>query len=248
MSSLPPAPRSLLGGLALVCALALTACVGDQPEEAGTAAAPGAPAPSGPSAGTIAGTAPAASADAPDEPVRARPTAEQEPAATPAAAPGDGGPAADADGPGAGGTAGGGTGDGPAACRTAGLEVGAAPAGGGAGSVHTDVTVTNTGQGPCVLAGYPGVSFVDAAGTTIGAPAVRDTAVPGTGQVLAPGESAGAALRIGQAGNHPACEAEPAAGLRVYPPENTESVVVPFPAQACAGAGIHQLEIQGFGD
>jgi hypothetical protein len=48
-------------------------------------------------------------------------------------------------------------------------------------------------------------------------------------------------------GNHAACDAREAAGLRVHPPESTESVVVPFPAEACTGPGVQQLEIQGFG-
>lgn len=155
------------------------------------------------------------------------------------------GPAA-GDAAGAGGAAGG-AGSRADWCATPALDVSAAPAGGAAGSVYVDVTVTNAAEEPCVLGGYPGVSFVDAAGTAIGVPAVRDAGVPGTGRVLAPGESATAVLRMSRAGNHAACDAREAAGLRVYPPESTESVVVPFPAEACTGPGIQQLEIQGFG-
>nr|WP_255219465.1 DUF4232 domain-containing protein [Kocuria salina] len=132
-------------------------------------------------------------------------------------------------------------------CTTSRLEVAAAPVGGAAGSVHVDVVLTNAGEDPCTLAGYAGVSFVDADGTMIGSPALRDATVPGTGQVLAPGESVTAGLRISQAGNHPTCDARTATGLRVYPPENTESVVIPFPVEACGDPRIHQLEIQGFG-
>ena len=39
----------------------------------------------------------------------------------------------------------------------------------------------------------------------------------------------------------------PASGLHVYPPENTESAVTPFPVEACGNPRIHQLEIQGLG-
>ncbi|MFI7482652.1 DUF4232 domain-containing protein [Kocuria sp. M1R5S2] len=132
-------------------------------------------------------------------------------------------------------------------CTAGQLELVAVPAGGAAGSVFVNLTATNTSDTPCTLGGYPGVSFVDASGAMIGAPAVRDATTPGTGQAVAPGESVSAVLRVGQAGNYPACDARAAAGLRVYPPESTESVVVPFPAQACADPQIQQLEIQGFG-
>ncbi|GAB2620731.1 hypothetical protein GCM10009696_27930 [Kocuria himachalensis] len=155
---------------------------------------------------------------------------------------------AEGDGTAAGGTtAGTRTGGGSRLCTTSQLEVAAAPVGGAAGSVHVDVVLTNAGEDPCTLAGYAGVSFVDATGAMIGSPALRDATVPGTGQVVAPGESVTAGLRVSQAGNHPTCDARTATGLRVYPPENTESVVIPFPVEACGDPRIHQLEIQGFG-
>lgn len=157
------------------------------------------------------------------------------------------GAGAEGSGAAAGRAAGGRTGAGSPLCSTSQLEASAAPVGGAAGSVHVDLVLTNAGGEPCTIAGYAGVSFVDAAGTMIGSPAVRDATVPGTGRVVAPGESVSAGLRVSQAANHPACDARTAAGLRVYPPENTESVVIPFPAQACGDPRVHQLEIQGFG-
>ncbi|NVC22948.1 DUF4232 domain-containing protein [Kocuria salina] len=273
MSSLSPAPRPVLGALALAAALLLTACAGEEPQQTGTA---GAPAESGP-APTSAATPETAPATGPEDttaPAEDRtggqgtagpaedPAAEDPAAEDPAAEPAadgpdeaaaertDGGaPDAGAEGDGTaarGGTAGTGTGGSPL-CTTSRLEVAAAPVGGAAGSVHVDVVLTNAGEDPCTLAGYAGVSFVDADGTMIGSPALRDATVPGTGQVLAPGESVTAGLRISQAGNHPTCDARTATGLRVYPPENTESVVIPFPVEACGDPRIHQLEIQGFG-
>ncbi|MGX5357121.1 DUF4232 domain-containing protein [Kocuria sp. KH4] len=275
MSSLSPVARPVLGALALAAALALTACGGGPPEQVGTAAAPapagsasaapagtapagGAPAegtsPSGEPTDGRAATAATAPAGDPAEPTGgpAEGTAEEtteEPAEEPAidaaeeTADGTGGTADGADDAGGEPARRGG----PDRCATSALEVSAAPAGGAAGSVHVDLTVTNAAAEPCVLAGYPGVSFVDADGAALGAPAVRDAGVPGTGEELAPGESATAALRISQAAVHPGCAAREAAGLRVYPPENRQSLVVPFPAEACTGPGIQQLEIQGFG-
>lgn len=273
MSSLSPAPRPVLGALALAAVLLLTACAGEEPEQTGTAGAPAGSGPA-PSAAAPPETAPATGAEDPTAPAEdrtggqstagpAEPRAAEDPAEEPAA---DGtaadradeaaertdGGASDAtaegDGTAArGGTAGTRTGGGSPLCTTSQLEVAAAPAGGAAGSVHVDVVLTNAGENPCTLAGYAGVSLVDADGTMIGSPAQRDATVPGTGQVVAPGESVTAGLRVSQAGNHPTCDARTATGLRVYPPENTESVVIPFPVEACGDPRIHQLEIQGFG-
>lgn len=265
MSSLSPVPRPVLGALALASALALTACGGEPPERTGTAGA-GTSASSVPSAAAPAETAAGdGTGDGTGDPTGttggvtgeqtvAEASGTPAPAGEPTASPGAQQPAGDpaeegtsSGDPAAEGAAAGGAGSRAGWCATSALDVSAAPAGGAAGSVHVDVTVTNAAEEPCLLGGYPGVSFVDAAGTAIGVPAVRDAGVPGTGQVLAPGESATAALRMSRAGNHAACDAREAAGLRVYPPESTQSVVVPFPAEACTGPGIQQLEIQGFG-
>ncbi|WP_298589479.1 DUF4232 domain-containing protein [uncultured Kocuria sp.] len=277
MSSLFPASRPVLGALALASALLLSACAGEAPEATGAAdAAAGsgtspsaaAPAETGPATGTGDATEPAGAGTgeqtgeqpgdrSPTEPAESR--AADAPPEGPAAAGGgsagdgtDGGGTngADADENGTaagGGTAGARTGGGAPLCTTSQLEAAAAPVGGAAGSVHVDLVLTNAGGSPCTLAGYAGVSLVDAAGTMIGSPAVRDAAVPGAGRVVAPGESVSAGLRVSQAGNYPTCDARTASGLRVYPPENTESVVIPFPVEACGDPQIHQLEIQGFG-
>ncbi|MEX5256113.1 DUF4232 domain-containing protein [Kocuria arenosa] len=282
MSSLSPASRPALGALALAAALLLTACAGEETDQAGTS---GAPAESGvATAAAPPETAPATEAQDATEPAGdgaeeqddgqsggqgtaepVEPRAADDPAEESAADATtengtengtaedrtDGGGAdapAEGDGTAAGGTtAGTRTGGGSRLCTTSQLEVAAAPVGGAAGSVHVDVVLTNAGEDPCTLAGYAGVSFVDATGAMIGSPALRDATVPGTGQVVAPGESVTAGLRVSQAGNHPTCDARTATGLRVYPPENTESVVIPFPVEACGDPRIHQLEIQGFG-
>ncbi|MFF0990228.1 DUF4232 domain-containing protein [Kocuria nitroreducens] len=267
MSSLSPASRPVLGALVLAAALLVTSCAGE-PDQTGTsgttsesgAAATAAPPETAPAAEARVTTEPAGE-QAEDRPGAqgttepAEPRAADDPADNPAEEPAadraaedpaDGSAAEGAGTPAGGTTAGARTGGGSPLCSTSRLEVAAAPVGGAAGSVHVDVVLTNTGENPCTLAGYAGVSFVDATGTMIGSPALRDTTVPGTGQVLAPGQSVTAGLRMSQAGNHPTCDARTAAGLRVYPPENTESVVIPFPVEACGDPQVHQLEIQGF--
>ena len=275
MSSLSPASRPVLGALGLAAALLLNACAGEEPDKAGTPGAPAESEVA--TAAVAPETAPATEAQEATEPAGdgeqdggqsggqgtaepAEPRAADDPAEESAAdartengtaedrADGAADAAAEGDGTAAvGTTAGTRTGGGSRLCTTSQLEVAAAPVGGAAGSVHVDVVLTNAGEEPCTLAGYAGVSFVDATGAMIGSPALRDATVPGTGQVVAPGQSVTAGLRVSQAGNHPTCDARTATGLRVYPPENTESVVIPFPVEACGDPQIHQLEIQGFG-
>ncbi|WP_434995851.1 DUF4232 domain-containing protein [Arthrobacter sp. Ld5] len=112
------------------------------------------------------------------------------------------------------------------------------PGGGAAGSVYRTLVLTNATDQACTVAGYPGVSSVDGAGTQIGAPADRDGAAP-VSVLLAPGASATATLRQTNAQNYGAdCGLTPAAGLRVYPPGATDSLILPQELPACSAASI----------
>lgn len=245
MLPISPVHRTALGALAVVSALGLAGCSGGSSEPAGTAAPPTegagtvAAAPSAETTADGSGTSPtpgpttadgAGTADGPT----ASDGAEDRPTPNPATG-------AENPGPRDGSATGGGL------CATSQLELAVAPAGAGTGSVFLELTATNASGVPCTIAGYPGVSFVDARGTMIGVPAVRAPAAPGTAQLLAPGESATAMLRMARAAMYPACDPRPAEGLRVYPPESTEPAVVAHPVQACANPAVQQLEIQGFG-
>lgn len=228
--------RPALGALAVVSALGLAACSGGSPEPAGAAAPPT----EGATAVSAASSADAIAADSGASPAPGSPTAggtEERPAPGPADGADDSGTQ---DGTAA-------VGDLDGLCATSQLELAVVPAGAGTGSVFLDLVATNTSGVPCTIAGYPGVSFVDDQASMIGVPAVRMPAAHGTAQVLAPGQSATAMLRMARAAMYPACEPLPAAGLRVYPPESTEPVVVPHPVQACTNPAVQQLEIQGFG-
>ena len=87
------------------------------------------------------------------------------------------------------------------------------------------------------MAGFPGVSYVDAAGAQIGAPAGRGE--PGPSFQLQPGTSATAVLQQTNAGAYgDACGKSPAAGVRVYPPGATDSLVLPQETTACSAASI----------
>jgi hypothetical protein len=126
-----------------------------------------------------------------------------------------------------------------APCTTAGLVVWLDTAGNsGAGSTFLTLKFTNQSGHACVLTGYPGVSALDLRGHILGSPASRN---PSTTRAvrLADGATASAALRIVQAANFPpaSCNRRAAAGLRVFPPNQTVSKVVPLPFEACAHTG-----------
>ncbi|TKV27380.1 DUF4232 domain-containing protein [Arthrobacter sp. NamB2] len=112
------------------------------------------------------------------------------------------------------------------------------PGGGAAGSVYRTLVLTNTSDQECAVEGYPGVSFVDAAGTQIGAGADRDGSASSRVS-LAPGTSATATLQQTNAQNYGEdCGLTPAAGLRVYPPGATDSLVLPQEIPACSATSI----------
>jgi hypothetical protein len=113
-----------------------------------------------------------------------------------------------------------------------------------AGGAYYYLEFTNLSGYSCTLSGYPGVSAVSLSGASLGSPAgwgvVKFAAVS-----LAPGVTATAGLQIsdptdfgsrcllpGRPGRPPT-----AAGLRVYPPDQSVSKVIPYPFPACAHPG-----------
>jgi hypothetical protein len=136
------------------------------------------------------------------------------------------------------------------ACTTAGLVVWMNTNGGGAaGSVYYTLEFTNLSGHSCSLRGYPGVSAVSLSGSRIGSPGGRDPfAAPHTVVLGASGphQTATATLRIVEAGNFPsgACGITTAAGIRVYPPNQTASKIVPFPFSACSRSGPQILKVR----
>ncbi|WP_144672709.1 DUF4232 domain-containing protein [Arthrobacter sp. U41] len=137
---------------------------------------------------------------------------------------------------------------GPALCRSAGLTATVDSTGGGAaGSVYMKLILTNSGTGPCLLKGFAGVSLTaNATGAPIGAAAARDESTSAAGVLLAPGQAGAATLRYSQAANYPDCSVTPAAGFRIYPPEDTASLFVAQPRSACSNAGPTLLTIGAF--
>ena len=128
-----------------------------------------------------------------------------------------------------------------APCSTGQLVVWLDPQAGGAaaGSTYDPLRFTNFGTA-CTLRGFPGVSAIDLSGRQVGKAASRDRAVGSRLVALARGATAKAVLQITDVHNFPrsTCRPVKAAGLRVYPPNQTRSKVVPFPMDACAGSPV----------
>jgi hypothetical protein len=125
-----------------------------------------------------------------------------------------------------------------APCASQHLELHLGIAQGAAGSTYQVVVLTNRGAAACTLQGYPGVSFVDDNGNQVGKPAVRD---PGKLQAvtLAVGGSAHALLREPDPGVFGAsgCGQTVATQLRVYPPNQRQSLVIADRQTICTKGG-----------
>jgi hypothetical protein len=120
---------------------------------------------------------------------------------------------------------------------------------GAAGSRFYDVVFRNTGSQVCTLAGFPGVSAYGTAGQQIGSPAARNGTGPATPFTIGPDQTVGAELQLVVTIVHEPslCSVARAQGLRVYPPNDTVSVEVPFPFQACATTGTRSMYISSVG-
>lgn len=131
------------------------------------------------------------------------------------------------------------------ACATSGLDVWLDTSGSAAaGTAYYHLELTNLSGSTCTVSGYPGVSGVTLTGTQIGSAASRNGVTPHT-VTLANDATAHAVLGIVDVDNYPAsqCGVVTAAGLRVYPPNQTQSRVAPYPFLACSKSGPVYLTI-----
>jgi hypothetical protein len=135
----------------------------------------------------------------------------------------------------------------PSKCSTSALVIWLNTTGdGAAGSTFYKLYLTNLSRRACSLKGYPGVSAVDLSGRRLGRAASRETFQTPAAVTLVSGGAATAVLRIVDAANFTAsaCREVSAAGLRVYPPGQTRSKVVPFPFKTCSRAGPSDLSVR----
>ncbi|MFL5864442.1 MAG: DUF4232 domain-containing protein [Solirubrobacteraceae bacterium] len=126
------------------------------------------------------------------------------------------------------------------ACRTGGLVVWMDTQGNGtAGTIFYTLNFTNLSGHACTLRGFPGVSAVNLGGQRLGRAAARDTGQTVRTITLTAGHTAHATLGIVDISALPraSCRPSTAAGLRVFPPNQTASKVIPFPFPACGGTG-----------
>ncbi len=131
-------------------------------------------------------------------------------------------------------------------CTTAALQVSLGPGSVAAGSTYYPIEFTNTSRSACTLYGYPGVSFVTASGSQVGAPATEDPVFPRQLITLAPGGTAHADLQIASALNYSSAACSPVAvqTLKIYPPGQTSALLTSVAATACANSSVQLLAVQ----
>ena len=125
------------------------------------------------------------------------------------------------------------------ACETPGLVIWLNTNGSGtAGSITYHLKFTNLSGHRCTLNGFPFVRAVNLRNHRLGSRAAFNHRTPGT-VTLGRGKTATARLQVVEVGNFPASACHPvtAAGLRVYPPNQTRRKLIPFPFGACSKAG-----------
>jgi hypothetical protein len=134
---------------------------------------------------------------------------------------------------------------GGSACSTSNLNLTLGDGGAAAGTDYTVLDFTNTGTTSCTLYGFPGVSLITSSGAQIGAAATRNPSTASTVVTLAPGAKANATLGVANAQNYPtgACKPTTAAQMKVFPPNQTLAIEVPFTGTGCSVSSTHQLSV-----
>jgi hypothetical protein len=129
---------------------------------------------------------------------------------------------------------------------------------GAAGSSYYNLEFTNLSAHACALSGFPGVSAINVADQQIGsaaghnaehAPALITLSSGAANSGLdgfQTGDTATVVLQITDAGNYSnaTCGRVAAAGLRVFPPDQTASKVIPFPFVTCSHRGPLILHVE----
>ncbi|GAA0917035.1 hypothetical protein GCM10009558_027070 [Virgisporangium aurantiacum] len=103
------------------------------------------------------------------------------------------------------------------------------------------LVLTNIAPQRCLLTGYPRVAFAQGPdGPTVGADFTRTPSARQLELRMAQGAAGEVSMRLARAGTYDpaACRPAPVAGFRVYPPEQSESVFVPYPTETCSVPGV----------
>lgn len=124
-------------------------------------------------------------------------------------------------------------------CHTSDLQARLGQQTGGAGHVFLPVILKNTASRTCTMTGYPGVSLLDSSNNQIGAPADKSGGTISTVQ-LSPGTEASTVLETTNMGFGPPCVG-PSTNIRIYPPDEVASLVIPGSFIACGGFTVQPL-------
>jgi len=113
------------------------------------------------------------------------------------------------------------------------------------GTMYYTVQFTNLSGHACVIEGYPGVAAINMKGHPIGHAAVRMGGSPPVMFTLKNDGQVASSLRVLDPGHFStsSCKAATAAGLRIYPPDQTTARIVPFPFLTCASSAEHDLVV-----
>jgi Domain of unknown function (DUF4232) len=106
----------------------------------------------------------------------------------------------------------------------------------GAGNLYVPLVLTNVSNRQCVIAGYPGVSLLDAAGAQIEQPAGREPGFPSNAVPVAPGASASTVLHTTQEGIAPGPCWPLSAQIKVFPPNELDALTFPGQFKVCGDA------------
>jgi len=126
-------------------------------------------------------------------------------------------------------------------CETPGLVIWLDTNGNGAaGSVFYNLEFTNLSGHACTLNGFPFINAVSLTGSLLGRRAAFNHTTTPHMVTVHQGQTVTAVLQLTDVGVFPASKCKPvtAAGLRVFPPNQTRAKVVPFPFGACSATGV----------
>jgi hypothetical protein len=138
-----------------------------------------------------------------------------------------------------------------ALCTAADLTAAAVPPNGATGTVVLGFTLSNTGAQPCETEGWPGIAFVDAAGSPVTTPTTRSTrdilgSTPVARLLLSPGAEASFRITVHDSNNQ---GGEAGCGsyqtVQIIAPDDTATMLVKLPdgpAEVCGAATISPLE------
>jgi hypothetical protein len=118
-------------------------------------------------------------------------------------------------------------------CHTNELSLSLGPPDGAAGNIYVPVVLRNSSTRTCNVAGYPGVSLLDGAGTMIGTAATREPGPPVANVRLAPGAAASTAVHTVNQGIAPGGCWPASAKVRVYPPNELNALEVAGAVTVC---------------